>query len=137
MKTINIAGSIKELLIFDDPNNCMVKGKLSDHESKDQWCPYYYGLDCELFREDDGDMVRLVTMGDTAKKCPQCKEAWKAQKEANMLVTKHFNIKPFKISEKEEVIWIERNSGKHEGEGTSLSYDEFDELLEKLFQEVM
>lgn len=57
--------------------------------------------------------------------------------EYDILITKNFNIMPFKISEKEEVIWIERNSGEHDGEGTSLSYDEFDELLEKLFQEVM
>lgn len=83
MKTINIAGSIKELMIYDDPVYC--------GES-------YYGHGCRgigeegsisretvcnFFFDEQGDRPELRFDSKESKylKCPQCKEAYQAQKE--------------------------------------------------------
>lgn len=77
MKTINIAGSIKELMIFDDPEYC--------HDDKAE-CPRmgdnYESASCCFFLDKDNDPVDLYYDWDAKlfKKLPQCKEAYQKAK---------------------------------------------------------
>ena len=58
MKTINIAGSIKELMIFDDPEYC--------HDDKAE-CPRmgdnYESASCCFFLDKDNDPVIYIMIG--------------------------------------------------------------------------
>lgn len=47
--------------------------------------------------------------------------------------TKGFNLVPVVDHKKGRLLWVERK----DGEGTMVTYEKFDEYLEKLFEEVM
>lgn len=68
MSEINIAGSIKELMIFDDPEYCEGVGE----------CKFIKYGRCNIF---DADLV--LKPGNYYQKCPACKKGWKKAKDAS------------------------------------------------------
>lgn len=72
-----------EVEIFDDPEYCTKSAYDAHHQvGKERRCPYFYGSECEQFRDNEGSMIALETRQLRPIKCPQCKKAWqRAQNE--------------------------------------------------------
>jgi len=76
MTEINIAGGVKELIVFDDPEYC---------EDKKTLCRRLDDSRCAAFITDDYYPEYLEVSKKTGfhEKCPQCKEAYQGAKKIN------------------------------------------------------
>jgi hypothetical protein len=105
-----------EVEIFGDSNYCHKIGHSEKYEGKENRCSYFYGGDCEQFRDKNGSMIKLEK-AETGfdypdayryQKCPQCKAAWQnakgrketAQEVADGLILRHKNGDPLYDAEK-------------------------------------
>lgn len=63
--------------VFQDPKFCCNPRHYGTRmEGKESRCPYYYGSECELFRNEDGEMYMLLKIDGTPIKTESCKRAY-------------------------------------------------------------
>ena len=93
MSTINIAGHIKELMIFDDPYYCCsaIPVNMTSH-MVDKCRGLTLKGRCSRFNTGHPDNYLRLTSSNKFEKCQPCKEAYQAAKIQKALPTAKMNL---------------------------------------------